>query len=723
MEVNSDVTVIQRTSTSLDKGDVQPATQMNSQATSTDSSQNKGSFEPPSKTNNKPTATGHGTCRCSQNTLVGIMSKFSEEQKNAITVAGFGSLLKLKELDIRRELCKEIADSFDLETEEFMIGGKRLKMCIEDVEHILDLPSKGDDIKHPPLRQMPSLFEKNKGKESNKIGTTILKDYLKDTSTYGDDFVQKFLLYAIGTYLCPTLQPCVKSEYLGLIEDVGNIPNLNWSSIVLNDLMAAIKEYKGVKAANLKGNLALLQVWYWEKLSMSHMYPALEHEGQEKPLMQYWDENIAKERCKLALHDIRRSKHCTPTQSSTPADQVHSEQATPANQVHSEQADNTKAQEQMQEIKQMLTNQYTSLLNLMKAGFDALNKQVDDLIEEQRKPRPMEQSTPAKLQTSDTEKTKPAIDKKEDMSQEKLQPGKRPTSKRQRNLKKNPDFEYTTGTKRKRNDNTKQTEDDIPQVYVPGPNESTSNEYMIEPHQMATVNYIKTWPDNQVLVHIGLYTATKKNLDCLFNNSAYMNDGVMNAYIRILKAQPTIQHRDDGYAYLETTYDANKICLDTAASLKDKGERSFNLTRTLTYLSHHMVFFPINIPDKHWYLAVLNGNKGVIQVLDSMGPTSNRPELRKLLQGLQNRVKRLEHLNLIKKHEWQDTQIHKWKVLECTPDQMQFDSSSCGLFTLKFMELWTGNRLSTFFTQKDMNSFRLKLAVIHSYLLTISGTR
>ncbi|CAL4980136.1 unnamed protein product [Urochloa decumbens] len=210
---------------------------------------------------------------------------------------------------------------------------------------------------------------------------------------------------------------------------------------------------------------------------------------------------------------------------------------------------------------------------------------------------------------------------------------------------------------------------------------------MIEPHQIATVKYIKTWPDNQVLVHIGLYTATKKNLDCLFNNSAYMNDGVMNAYIRILKAQPSIQHRDDGYAYLETTYDANKICLDTAASLKDKGEHSFNLTRTLTYLTHHMV-------------------------LDSMGPTSNRPELRKLLQGLHNRVKRLEHLNLIKKHEWQDTQIHKWKVLECTPDQMQFDSSSCGLFTLKFMELWTGNRLSTFFTQKDMNSFRLKLAVI-----------
>jgi hypothetical protein len=29
---------------------------------------------------------------------------------------------------------------------------------------------------------------------------------------------------------------------------------------------------------------------------------------------------------------------------------------------------------------------------------------------------------------------------------------------------------------------------------------------------------------------------------------------VMNSYIWILKAQPTIKKKEDGYAYLETTY-------------------------------------------------------------------------------------------------------------------------------------------------------------------------
>jgi hypothetical protein len=68
------------------------------------------------------------------------------------------------------------------------------------------------------------------------------------------------VLCIIGFYLCPTLQPHVKSDYLGLIENVENIKNINWSSLVLNVLLSSIREYKEVKATNLKGNVALLQV-------------------------------------------------------------------------------------------------------------------------------------------------------------------------------------------------------------------------------------------------------------------------------------------------------------------------------------------------------------------------------------------------------------------------------------------------------------------------------
>jgi hypothetical protein len=153
-----------------------------------------------------------------------------------------------------------------------------------------------------------------------------MKDYFKDNESYDDDFVRLFVLFCIGFYLCPTLQTYVKSDYLGLIEDIDNIKNLNWTSLVVNYLISSIREYKEQKATNLKGNLALLQVcilliylklheiilysqiniffklqvWYWEKVSISHMYPTLQQPaGYEPPLMQYWDETRARERCKL----------------------------------------------------------------------------------------------------------------------------------------------------------------------------------------------------------------------------------------------------------------------------------------------------------------------------------------------------------------------------------------------------------------------------------------
>lgn len=51
-----------------------------------------------------------------------------------------------------------------------------------------------------------------------------------------------------------------------------------------------------------------------------------------------------------------------------------------------------------------------------------------------------------------------------------------------------------------------------------------------------------------------------------------------------------------------------------------------NLTK-----QYFQVFFPINIKQNHWYLAVVNAHHRVIQVLDSKGPAKSRPELDELV--------------------------------------------------------------------------------------------
>ncbi|XP_025822708.1 uncharacterized protein LOC112898582 isoform X2 [Panicum hallii] len=203
---------------------------------------------------------------------------------------------------------------------------------------------------------------------------------------------------------------------------------------------------------------------------------------------------------------------------------------------------------------------------------------------------------------------------------------------------------------------------------------------------MATIQYIVSASEKKELVHIDTYSATKKDLQCLLESSMYLSDAVINAYIRILKAQPSIQARQDGDAYLETTYFSTMIRDDSTTKLRDQNEKSFRVVRTLTYLQHDMV-------------------------LDSMGSSSRRPELDQLLKGLHNRINHLAYLKMKTQTKWKDVKLKEWRVVECINRRMQTDGSSCGLFVLKFMKLWAGSRLSSIFTQKDMTNFRLKLAV------------
>uniref|UniRef100_K3YMP3 Ubiquitin-like protease family profile domain-containing protein n=2 Tax=Setaria italica TaxID=4555 RepID=K3YMP3_SETIT len=124
------------------------------------------------------------------------------------------------------------------------------------------------------------------------------------------------------------------------------------------------------------------------------------------------------------------------------------------------------------------------------------------------------------------------------------------------------------------------------------------------------------------------------------------------------------------------------------------------------------ILIPINIKEKHWYLAIINTQKCELQVLDSLCWDFNRGDLADTLQGLQY------HLNIIGRqqnlisHNWKDLQVIFWIITEQLQEPMQKDGSSCGLFMLKFMEYWTGDSLSHPITQEDINHFRFKLAGI-----------
>nr|XP_051228285.1 uncharacterized protein LOC127345798 isoform X2 [Lolium perenne] len=125
------------------------------------------------------------------------------------------------------------------------------------------------------------------------------------------------------------------------------------------------------------------------------------------------------------------------------------------------------------------------------------------------------------------------------------------------------------------------------------------------------------------------------------------------------------------------------------------------------------IFLPINISKTHWYLAVINAKKRLIQVLDSLGPGMGRTDLTFMPRGLEKHLKTASQRRGFDKGEkWHDLDVTTWPIVEHIRKPPQTDGASCGLFMLNFMEYWTGDMLSDCITQEDMKAFRRKLIVI-----------
>ncbi|XP_047086712.1 uncharacterized protein LOC124698250 [Lolium rigidum] len=213
--------------------------------------------------------------------------------------------------------------------------------------------------------------------------------------------------------------------------------------------------------------------------------------------------------------------------------------------------------------------------------------------------------------------------------------------------------------------------------------------------------------EEEILVKIEDVSVKQRYLVCLLDKDKWLDDEVISAYICCLKEQAHAQNQNDDTVFFENPF--------VTRLLKRDGEIGIHGPTSVTnivknYLNHDMIHLPINIKVSHWYLASINFEKSEIQVLDSLCWEHNRDDLTLTLQGLQY------HLDIINTQEnlskWKNIDVTKWTITEQLKRPIQKDSSSCGLFMLKFMEYWTGHALSHLITQEIITSFRYKLAAI-----------
>uniref|UniRef100_A0A8R7VFT2 Ubiquitin-like protease family profile domain-containing protein n=1 Tax=Triticum urartu TaxID=4572 RepID=A0A8R7VFT2_TRIUA len=74
-------------------------------------------------------------------------------------------------------------------------------------------------------------------------------------------------------------------------------------------------------------------------------------------------------------------------------------------------------------------------------------------------------------------------------------------------------------------------------------------------------------------------------------------------------------------------------------------------------------------------------------------------------QQAEERIKQLPNPT-----NWPDFNVATWdkKTIKGLPTQK--DGSSCGLYLLKYIMLWTGSKLSKTFSKKDIDMYRRQLA-------------
>lgn len=217
----------------------------------------------------------------------GTVQSLTEQQHVVAKQTTLRDSLKTPSMNVRRVLCQEIASTYDAQADAFIIRGVPMRITLAEVEHISGLPTTGRDYVPPPFKDVQDLWLELKDPEDNKLTLKGLRKKMM-----GDEsprFVKPFVLYTIGKLVCPTTQPYVDPKFLGIVVNFHTINSINYAKLSLDHLMSSVRKFVN-GAANLEGNLPLLQTWFYEKFQVDHIDRTISYLQRDKPLIQYWNE-------------------------------------------------------------------------------------------------------------------------------------------------------------------------------------------------------------------------------------------------------------------------------------------------------------------------------------------------------------------------------------------------------------------------------------------------
>ncbi|XBI12131.1 hypothetical protein VPH35_139047 [Triticum aestivum] len=216
-------------------------------------------------------------------------------------------MLQIPSLKMRTLLIRYMVEIFDPSKGRFIVQDLvgEVSLGAVDVECILALENhglsaegilgeEGEDVKD---RVPPQFLSKTTG---NIVIDDLIVDITKNKSA-DDDFLRRVVLVLLGTVLAPMSSKTIPKQYYALVDDVKRISKINWNAFTLRVLLDCLRNVRKGKHLRQwpRGNLALLQYLYWEKVQPLEGECAFNPSLSMEPLMRNWTEAAASRRDKF----------------------------------------------------------------------------------------------------------------------------------------------------------------------------------------------------------------------------------------------------------------------------------------------------------------------------------------------------------------------------------------------------------------------------------------
>ncbi|GFS36895.1 hypothetical protein Acr_00g0048580 [Actinidia rufa] len=128
----------------------------------------------------------------------------------------------------------------------------------DDVELVLGLAASGKDVVNSGPDDLISELRRSYNATNRGISLRLLEDRLAAPEA-GDDFKRSFVLYALGTLLCPTARLDVSPSFFHFLTNMDVIHQYNWGKFLLDRLVREISRFRQGKQRAVGGCLLFLQ--------------------------------------------------------------------------------------------------------------------------------------------------------------------------------------------------------------------------------------------------------------------------------------------------------------------------------------------------------------------------------------------------------------------------------------------------------------------------------